>query len=35
MLKTKCSICGTEETKSMKEQETKGLLCSLEFKMQL
>ena len=35
MLSSKCAICGSKESKFMKEQEAKGILSSLGLKTPL
>ena len=35
MLSSKCAICGSKESKFMKEQEAKGILSSLGLKRPL
>ena len=35
MLSSKCAVCGSEETKFMKEQEAEGLLSNLGIKTPL
>ena len=35
MLSSKCAVSGSEKSKFIKEQEAKGLLCSLGLKIRL